>query len=87
MVKTVKGTTKTGFEYEIEEKRLANYELIEALNDLDDNPLVITKVVKMLLGNQTEDLKNHVRDEDGIVDAEKMSAEIVDIFTNQTLKK
>ncbi|HFZ6457172.1 TPA: hypothetical protein ACGMY3_000157 [Streptococcus agalactiae] len=30
--------TSSGFEYKIEESRLKNYELVEALADLESNP-------------------------------------------------
>ena len=36
----LKGKTKTGFEYEFDEKILKNYELVELLAEVDDNPLV-----------------------------------------------
>lgn len=83
----IKGKTKTGFEYTIERKRLNNYELVEMLTELDDNPLLLPKILKLLLGKQNEALKDHVRDEEGLVDLERMNEEIVDIFKNQTLKK
>ncbi|MBS4750968.1 hypothetical protein KG091_07740 [Carnobacteriaceae bacterium zg-ZUI78] len=79
----IKGTTQTGFSYEIDDKRLANYELLEYLSELDTNPLLLPKIVKILLGDQAIALKNHVRDENGLVDMNKMSNEISDIFENQ----
>lgn len=84
----VKGTTTTGFAYVLEEKRTNNYELLEYLGLVDEQPFLIPKVVRMLLGDaQAELLKNHVRDEDGIVNAEKMMHEIRDIFESKTVKK
>lgn len=77
----IKSTTGTGFEFEIDERALDNYELLELLNDVDENPLLITKVTKILIGAEaSEKLKDHVRDEDGFVSIEAMSKEIGDIF-------
>ncbi|WP_413518444.1 hypothetical protein [Carnobacterium maltaromaticum] len=84
----IKGKTQSGFKYEVPKKRLENYELLEAIGELDDNPLVLTKVVKLLLGkDQTEQLKNHLRTEDGIVPTEKLSEEITEIFQSQSETK
>lgn len=84
----IKGETKSGFEYEILEKRLENYELIEALSEVDANPLLLPKTVNLLLGKeQANKLKNHLRDEDGLVSTEKLSNEIMEIFQNQAETK
>ena len=83
------GVTKSGFAYSIPKKNLNNFELVEALGEIEDNPLVLPKVLKLLLGKeQTQKLKNHLRDDDGIVDTDKMTAELEDIFKAQKkLKK
>ena len=84
----IKGKTKSGFEYKIAEARLKNYELIEALSDLDDDPLALPKVVRLLLGKELADkLKNHVRTPDGLVPSEKLSDEIKEIFESQNQLK
>lgn len=84
----LKGKTKTGFQYEFDEKILKNYELVELLAEVDDDPLVLPKIFKMLLGDRVEELKAHVRDSDGVVDIEKMLTEFQDIFSTQAeLKK
>lgn len=87
MDKTIKGTTSTGFAYEISEKRLNNYELVESLADMEENPLSFPKVMKLLLGDQVTDLKDHVRDEEGFVSTEALMAECKEIFDNQQVKK
>ena len=87
-MKKLTGVTKTGFAYSVLEKNLKNYELVEVLGELESNPLVLPKVLKLLLGKeQTDKLKDHVRDEDGIVDTEKISAELQDIFEAQARLK
>ena len=84
----IKGTTKSGFKYEIEKERLNNYELIETIVELDTNPLIITKTVDLLLGKeQTKRLKDHLRTESGLVPLDKISDEVTEIFQNQSATK
>lgn len=78
--------TSTGFRYTLDPKRLSNYELVEAIAEADENPLLMPKVVKLLLGHQAEKLKDHLRDKDGFVSTEKMMNEIQDIFKSQQVK-
>lgn len=82
----IKGKTKTGFSYNINEKQLQNYEFVELVAEVDGNELVLPKLLKLLLGEQVEDLKNHLRDKNGIVPLDKMLEEIKDIFENTSLK-
>ena len=80
----IKGKTKSGFSYELDKERLNNYELLEAIEELEENPLVLSRVVNLLLGkDQTKKLKDHIRNKDGIVPTEKISEEITEIFQNQ----
>ncbi|MGT2814696.1 hypothetical protein ACVRYQ_09410 [Streptococcus intermedius] len=83
----IKGTTSTGFKFEVLQERLANYELVEAIAEVDENPLVLPKLVKKLLGPQAEDLKEHVRDENGLVPLNRLMAEIEEIFNSKTSLK
>ena len=77
----LKGKTKTGFEFEISDEALNNYELIETLAEVDANPLLIPKLLNQLLGKeQQQKLKDHVRDKKGFVSVQAMSNEILDIF-------
>lgn len=77
----IKGKTETGFAYQIAEENLDNYELVETLGEMEENPLMISKVINLLLGKeQKENLKEHVRAENGIVSSEKMGDEIKGIF-------
>ncbi|MCB5934496.1 hypothetical protein LI012_06465 [Caldibacillus thermoamylovorans] len=80
----IKGKTSSGFEYAIPEENLNNYELVEILGEIEENPLLISKVVKLLLGNeQAKKLKEHLRTKTGIVPMDKMSDEIMEIFESQ----
>ncbi|MFS5124372.1 hypothetical protein V2T15_07150 [Streptococcus agalactiae] len=79
--------TSSGFEYKIEESRLKNYELVEALADLESNPLSLPKVLRLLLGDQVESLKNHLRASDGTVSTKALMEEVKEIFESGQLKK
>jgi hypothetical protein len=83
----LKGKTKSGFEFEVPDEQLTNFELIEVLADVDSNPLLLPKLVKMLLGDdQKKRLADHLRTETGIVPVDAMGAEIMEIFQNGQLK-
>ena len=62
--------------------------MLEAIIDVEESPLALPRVIKLLLGDsKAKALKNHVRDDEGFVSSEKLSAEIMEIFESQTLKK
>lgn len=78
-----KGKTGTGFEYEISKSIINDYELVENLGMLDENPLILGTVVRQILGKEQADkLKDHVRNKEGIVGIDSMTKEIIDIFKN-----
>ena len=80
----IKGKTSSGFEYQLSKARLENYELIESLNEVEENPLALPKTVNLLLGKEQSDkMKEHLRDEEGLISTEKLSSEIMEIFQNQ----
>lgn len=75
-----KGTTDTGFPFEVDGGILDDFELIELINETDKNALNMPDLARHLLGNeQYKKLKDHVR-EDGKVSALKMQMEITDIL-------
>lgn len=79
----MKGKTTSGFEFEISEDIKNDYELVENLGELEDNPLILGKIVRQILGKeQTAKLKDHIRNENGIVPTDKMTQEIIEIFQN-----
>ena len=79
----IKGKTSAGFEFEISEDVANDYELVENLGELEDNPLILGKIVNQILGKeQTARLKDHVRNEKGIVPTDRMTQEIIEIFKN-----
>lgn len=78
------GKTTSGFKYKLSKARLENYELIEALGEIEVNPLALPKTVNLLLGKEQSDkLKDHLRDEEGLISTEKLSNEIMEIFESQ----
>lgn len=85
--KSFKGTTKTGFPFDISMERMENYEVVETIVEIDENPLVLPRLLKLLLGDQVAALKDHVRGEDGIVPTQKLMDEVRDIFESQNVKK
>lgn len=82
----IQGKTNSGFKFEIDKNQLKNYEFVELVAEVDENELLMPKLLKLLLGNQVEALKDHIRDENGIVPIEKMVEEIKDIFENAQVK-
>ncbi len=83
--KEIKGKTKSGFEYKLLEARLNDFELIEEFAELDNNPLLLPRILERLLGKeQKANLYEHVRDEDGIVPIDLITDEMMEIFTSET---
>ena len=81
METVITGKTKTGFEYEIDKKILNDYELLEEIDNIGRNPVIIIRLLKRLLKEeQLEKLKEHIRNEEGIVPLDKMEKELTDIF-------
>lgn len=84
----ISGKTKSGFKFKISKARLENYELIESLSEVDENPLLLPKTVNLLLGKeQTVKLKDHLRDKEGLVPTDKLTDEIMEIFQSQSETK
>ena len=84
-----KGKTETGFKFEVNDNIAEDYELIEMIAEVDENPLVTPKLLNKLLGTeQVKALKDHIREEDGTVNVYKMLAEVKAIFDSLSeLKK
>lgn len=85
----IKGTTKSGFNYTIQEGALDDYELLEELREIDKgNTSLIVDVIEKIIGSeQKEQLKKHVRDETGRVSIKRMVDEIGEILRgNQTVQ-
>ena len=80
----MKGITSSGFEYNLDETALDDYELLEDLCQLDNGNTARTiSALNRLLGTEQKDqLKEHLREENGRVPASKMMVEMAEIFNS-----
>ena len=79
----MKGKTTTGFEFDIEDERLDDMELVDIMAEIDETPLLMPKLCKMLLGEeQKKRLYDHLRSEDGRVPIEATTNAIQEIFNS-----
>lgn len=79
----IKGKTKTDFEFEIEEDVLDDWELLEALVDIDNGHIggAVTALTLLLGDKQLKKLKEHCRNEStGKVSQKSMFEELSDIL-------
>ena len=73
--------TESGFECEVDADANNDQELLEALIELDNNPLYYIKTIKLLLGEQEKQrLYDHLRNENGRVPATKVMETIGEII-------
>lgn len=78
----ITGTTKSGFAYEIEEEALDDFELLEALVDVQEGRATgFVNVAERLLGKKGKRaLVAHVKQDGGRASAKRVYAEIMEIF-------
>ena len=77
----VKGTTKTGFEFEFDELRLDDMEFVELAAAVDENVTLLPKLLNMVLGEeQKKRLYDHLRTEDGRVPTQAVADAMEEIF-------
>ena len=78
----LRGTTKSGFEFAIDEEILDDYDFLELLCQIDEGETSLTvKMVDTLLGKeQKERLKEHVRTTSGRASAKRLLEEVGEIF-------
>ena len=85
----ITGTTASGFAYEIDESVGDDYEILEAIAQLQkgDNVTALVTLIDRVLGDKQKDaFKEHCR-VDGRVSTEKMINEFFDIFSNHDATK
>ena len=84
-----KGKTETGFEFELSDEAVDNYELLEILTDIDKGQgKKIVDAIDMLLGEEQRNrLKEHVREKNGRVSTKAMWKEFVSILGEANGKK
>lgn len=78
----IKGKLKNGFKYEINEKALASYEFVEAINEVEAKPYKAPIILEMIIGKKgVEDLKELLK-EDGFTPIDKMNEAFEEIIEN-----
>lgn len=84
----IKGITKSGFKFEISDKALDDFELLELMANVDSNALLVPKIFEKLLGTkQKENLIEFMKKRDGYASTEKMSKILEEILlSSQKLK-
>lgn len=76
-----KGTTKSGFKFKIDTDVMDNMEVLDAVAETDSgNPMAISKLLNLMLGDDKQQLYDHVRTEDGRVPISAIGDEIAEIF-------
>ncbi len=86
----ITGKTSCGFEYKIEDAVLDDMELVDALANLEESPTEISKIVRLLLGeDQKKVLYDTVRTPEGRVPVKAVMQAVEEIFSakNSTVKK
>lgn len=80
----ITGKTKSGFVYTIPEKRIRNMELLDALVEIErGSDAGLCDALNLLLGKeQKKKLYDLHRDGDGLVDAEAVAADFVQILVD-----
>lgn len=85
----IRGETKSGFEFEVNEEVLDDWEIIEKFDEIQKGDIFkIIDVIKMILGNDGYiKLKNHVKEKTGKLKTEDMQNEILDILHSNPTPK
>ena len=80
--------TRSGFEVDIDAAVLDDMELVDALAELEDNPLAFSKVITMILGDEKKRLYDHIKTtrKSDRVSVTAMSEEIEDILNGLNSK-
>lgn len=83
MAERFKGTTSSGFDFEIDPESMDNMELLEELAKFSEsNPLPLPKICEYLLGaDQKAAFYEHLRKIDGRVSMKRANAELEEMFT------
>ena len=72
---------KSGVTLELDDKVMDNMELVDTLAEAsDEDPLVVSKMVRLILGDERKKLYDSLRTEDGRVPVESVSDALKDIF-------
>ena len=78
----MKVVLEDGFALDIDDKKLDDYELMEALTDIDKGKTGrITDAVDILLGEEKKHLFDHIREEKGYVSMEAVQNALLGVIT------
>lgn len=74
-------TTQSGFSIEVDEDKFDDIEFVETLAEVDDDILLVPKVIRTILGEEGKKaLYDHVRDDTGRARASKAIEEFKEIM-------
>ena len=82
----IKGKTKSGFKYEVDERIKTDWRLVKAIADSQSNDdgiklKAVSDMFSLVLGGNEELLMQHIANRnDGFVPMEQMNAEITEII-------
>lgn len=77
----MKVTVGNGFMLEIDDRRLDDYELVEALTDVDRGKVGrLTDAVNILLGKEKTRLFEYIREEKGYVSTESIKGVLLEVI-------
>ena len=78
----LEGKTTSGFRWKLEDDALDNYELLEALREIDTgNEAAVVDMINLLLPEEEKKaLKDHIRSQSGRVSAKKIIQEVAEIL-------
>ena len=77
----MKGKTKSGYAFEVNDNALNDYELLEALVKIDRGDYTyLTDVVDRLLGENKKNFMDHIRDKSGAVPVKKVAEAVGESF-------
>lgn len=84
----LKGTTKSGFRYEINENIGDDYELLKLITKVEQDGTLIFDLTEKLLGvKQAANLEKFLKKRDGYVSTKKVIEEVIEIFNSQAMLK
>lgn len=77
----LKGITKSGFRFEINEGLLDDYELLEMISKIDEHPIRIVNIIEKVLGEkQKNNLIKHLKSKYGKVTITEINKTLEEIF-------
>ncbi|MDG6113747.1 hypothetical protein [Lactococcus formosensis] len=84
----LKGTTKSGFRYEINENIGDDYELLKLITKVEQDGTLIFDLTEKLLGvKQAANLEKFLKKRDSYVSTKKVIEEVIEIFNSQAMLK